>query len=157
MSTAYIEAIHLAAQRKDPMRSVERVELLAGHGISGDRYCGMTRKGQPYPQGAITLVEAEALEAAGVELGSPLAPGESRRNSTTRGVRLNALVGRRFRLGTALIEGFELCHPCTRLQRLTKKPLLQALRNRGGLRAYIIEGAKIAVGDAIEVEVEIAP
>lgn len=157
MSTAYIEAIHLAAQRKDPMCSVEHVELVAGHGLSGDRYCGMIRKGQPYPQGAITLVESEALDAAGVELGSPLAPGESRRNITTRGIRLNALVGRRFRLGTALLEGFELCHPCTRLQRLTKKPLLKALRNRGGLRAYIIEGARISVGDTIEFELGSTP
>lgn len=144
-----IEAIHLAEKRKAPMQAVQSAHAIAGQGLFGDRYFGVFRKGAPYPQGAITLIEAEALEAASVELGSPLAPGESRRNVTTRGIRLNDLVGRRFRLGGALIEGYELCHPCIRLQRLAQKPLLKALRSRGGLRAYIVEGGEIAVGDPI--------
>ncbi len=114
-------------------------------------YCGIIRKGSAYPEGAVTLIEGESMEAAGAELGAPLASGETRRNMTTRGVRLNELVGRRFRLGAALLEGYELCHPCKRLERQTQKPRLKALRGRGGLREYIIEGGEMATGDSIRL------
>jgi MOSC domain-containing protein YiiM len=152
MSThPHVEAIHLAAEWGAPMEGVDRVEVIAGSGLAGDRYCGVLRKGAPYPQGAITLIEGETIDALAAELSLTLSPGETRRNITTRSVRLNDLVGRRFRLGEAVLEGYELCRPCKHLQTLTEKPLLSALRDRGGLRAYIIEGAVIAVGEAITV------
>ena len=133
------------------MEGVHRVEAIAGSGLAGDRYCGLIRKRAPFPQGAVTLIEGETVDALAAELGLTLGPGETRRNITTRWVRLNDLVGRRFRLGEAVLEGYELCHPCKHLQTLTEKPLLSALRDRGGLRAYIIQGAEIVVGDAITV------
>ena len=97
----------------------------------------------------VTLIEAEEVERLAVDAGIHLAPGESRRNITTRGVRLNDLVGRRFRVGGALLEGTRLCEPCTDLEALTGKPVMRPLLHRAGLRALIIEGGDIAVGDDI--------
>ena len=81
------------------------------------------------------------------ELG--LAPGEARRNVVTRGIDLNALVGRRFRVGDAECVGRRLCEPCAHLQRLTHPGILRDLVHRGGLRADILEGGAIRVGDTV--------
>jgi MOSC domain-containing protein YiiM len=68
----------------------------------------------------------------------------------TRGIDLNSLVGRRFTVGGVEAEGVELAEPCTKLQRITGEPgVLRGLVHRGGLRATIISGGRIAVGDAV--------
>ena len=78
--------------------------------------------------------------------GIELAPGETRRNVTTRGIRLNDLVGRRFRVGDAVCEGTRLCEPCQHLTDHVGKPILGPLVHRAGLRARIVDGGEIAVG-----------
>jgi MOSC domain-containing protein YiiM len=127
------------------------VQAIGGVGLEGDRYA----KGQGFwPDDGesrdITLIEAEAIEAA-AEAGVSLAPGESRRNVTTRGVRLNDLVGKEFWIGGVLARGAELCEPCTHLVELTGKSLLRPLVHRGGLRADSLTSGPISVGDAIRV------
>src|SRR5712692_1228637 len=118
-----VEAIHLAQAEGEPMRPVSRIRLIAGVGIEGDRYA--TGRGHfsasPGTGRALTLIEAEVLESL------DLRPGEARRNLTTRGIALNALVGRRFRIGSVLCEGKRLCEPCEYLDGLLKKSLLQPL------------------------------
>jgi MOSC domain-containing protein YiiM len=81
--------------------------------------------------------------------GIVLAPGESRRNVTTRGIRLNALVGRRFRVGDVVCDGTQLCEPCQYLTDLVGKPVLRPLVHRAGLRARIVEGGEVAVGSEV--------
>jgi MOSC domain-containing protein YiiM len=81
-----------------------------------------------------------------------LAPGESRRNITTRGIRLNDLVGKEFRIGDVRARGTKLCEPCTHLEALTGKPLIKPLTHRAGLRADLLTSGRISVGDPIEVE-----
>ena len=122
---------------------------VADAGIEGDRYFRKIRKGKPFAEGAITLIETEAIEAAELMTGRVFGLGETRRNITTRGIRLNDFVGKTLRIGDAVIRGFELCDPCARLEKLTGKPMLKALHNRGGLRAYIVQTGSIKVGDAI--------
>ena len=80
-----------------------------------------------------------------------LAPGETRRNVTTRGVRLNELVGRRFRIGgDVLCEGTRLCEPCAHLEVVTGKGgLCRLLAGRGGLRARLLTGGVIRTGDPL--------
>ena len=99
----------------------------------------------------VTLIEAEEIEAlarAGIEL----APGESRRNITTRGIRLNELVGQEFWIGDVLARGIELCEPCTHLVALTGKPLIKPLTHRAGLRADLLTTGRIKIGDRVEVK-----
>jgi MOSC domain-containing protein YiiM len=98
----------------------------------------------------LTLIEAEVLAA--VWLTGTLA----RRNLVTRDVRLNALVGRRFRIGEVECYGNRLCEPCTYLENLTGVSM-QALAGRGGLRADILTDGDIRVGDPLIADpVEIA-
>ena len=152
MAEGRIESIHIATTAEATMRGVSQITAIAGVGLEGDRYA--TRTGsfsaKPKPGRQITLVEAEAIEALERELGLKLAPGETRRNLVTRGVALNHLVGREFRVGAVRLRGHELCEPCGDLARMTGKPqILPGLVHRGGLRAEILEGDLIRVGDPI--------
>jgi MOSC domain-containing protein YiiM len=147
-----VEAIHVAAAAGAPVRPVDETGAIAGIGLEGDRYA----EGRGHYQDGrvsrdLTLIEAEAVEALAREHGIALAPGETRRNLTTRGVGLNYLVGRRFWVGEVLCLGTRLCDPCQYLADLTGKPLLRPLVHRGGLRADIVRGGVIRVGDQVRL------
>ena len=147
--TGRVEAINVAADLEGQCRPVEVVEALAGRGLRGDRYFADA----PREQGEgrdITLIQAEALEGLHEEHGIELSGAESRRNVLTRGIDLNALVGRRFTVGQAECVGVELCEPCNHLQKMTQPGVLRGLVHRGGLRADVVRGGRIAVGDAVQ-------
>ncbi len=67
------------------------------------------------------LIEEETIEALRRDPNLELAPGETRRNVVTRGVPLNHLVGREFRVSEAVLRGVELCEPCEHLVDVTGK------------------------------------
>ena len=144
-----IEHIYLAAVSEGPAEPVSSVSAHAGRGLEGDR--NFTPPDRWIPTGcAITLIEAEVIEAVGAEHGIDLAGGRSRRQVVTRGVRLNDLVGKQFRVGPVRCRGVELCEPCLDLQRMIGDPnTIKALVHRGGLRADILESGTIAVGDEV--------
>jgi MOSC domain-containing protein YiiM len=153
MWTGKIESIHVAPAAKGAMQSVDQVEAIAGVGLEGDRYAN--RQGtffKPEPDFELTLIEAEALEALAREYRMQLDPGNARRNLVTRGVALNHLVGREFKIGEVVIRGIRLCEPCSHLQALTGLDVIKGLRHRGGLRAQIIAGGTIRVGDKVEAQ-----
>jgi len=143
-----IEAIHIARAKGASCESLDRATLVAGKGIEGDRHFGRESKGD---RRNVSFIEAEAIEAIAADYEIELAPGESRRNVTTRGVPLNHLVGRRFRVGAVQLQGVELCEPCKYVSKMLGKDLLTSLKHRGGLRAAVIEGGEIERGDAIEL------
>ena len=136
-----IEAIHVTAVSEGRPEPRDRVKVVAGRGIEGDRKFGANHD--------LTLIEAEAIEGLAEDTGIELAPGESRRQVTTRGVALNDLVGKRFRVGELECVGEELCEPCNHLQSLTPPGVLRGLVHRGGLFAEVVSGGEIAVGDPI--------
>ena len=97
----------------------------------------------------LELLKRGATSAVNLEL-SPAYDGEARRNVVTRGIDLNALVGQRFRIGDVECFGQRLCEPCAHLERLTAQTgTLQALIHKGGLRADVLTGGEIRVGDRI--------
>jgi MOSC domain-containing protein YiiM len=152
MRSGVVEAIHIAPAAAEPVRPVEAIRAVAAVGLEGDRYAlGLGHYGDERVSRDLTLVEAEAIETVAHEHGIPLAPGETRRNVTTRGVELNALLGRRFWVGDVLCEGTRLCEPCRYLEDLTGKSLLRALVHRGGLRADILRSGVIRRGDRVRV------
>ena len=110
-----VEHIHIAEVEGGPVRALASVEATAGVGLAGDRYA---RGDGFWPDDGesrdVTLIEAEAIENL-AEHGITLEPGESRRNITTRGIRLNELVGKEFTIGGVRARGTELCEPCTHL------------------------------------------
>jgi len=147
----WIEAIHLADAAAGPMRAVSRVRAIAGVGLEGDRYATGSGTYSPDPRTDrhLTLIEAEEIEALATRDGIVLEPGETRRNVTTRGIRLNDLVGRRFRVGGIECEATRLCEPCQGLTDHIGKPVLKPLAHRAGLRALILTDGEIALGDEI--------
>ena len=142
-----VESIHVAAERREMPDAHERVTAVAGRGIEGDYHF------EPHAPGDgkdLTLIAAEELERLADEHGIRLAPGESRRQVTTRGIDLNALVGKRFRVGGVEAVGGELCEPCMVLARLTGEfGVLRGLAHRGGLRADVVSSGEIGVGDPV--------
>jgi MOSC domain-containing protein YiiM len=147
-----VVGIHVAPASTAPMRVVGEVQAVAGRGLEGDRYYANagTSSRVPEPGREVTLVETEALEALERDLGVQMEPGETRRNIATRGVHLNDLVGQEFRVGEATLRGVELCEPCVHITGLAGKNALRGLVHRGGLRADIVRGGTIRVGDRVE-------
>lgn len=149
-----VVAIHIAAGAGAPMQALGEAEALPGEGLRGDRY--QTGDGfysaTPTDPGAreLTLIEEEALAAVQEETGIALGVDEHRRNITTRGIRVDPLLGQRFRIGEVLCEGVRACPPCNHLEAVTGKAVLAPLVHRGGLRARIVEGGWIRAGDAIQ-------
>lgn len=148
-----VEVVAVAEHASGPMRVVEQGRALAGRGLDGDRYAAKAgtftpgRGGRGYD---LTLIEAEVLDALGGHDGVALGYAEARRNLVTRGIDLNALVGRRFRVGDAECLGRRLCEPCSHLERLTSPGVLRGLIHRGGLRADVVADGRIDAGAVIE-------
>ena len=134
-------------------QTLERVRAVAGRGLEGDRYFSElgTYSTHPGTGRHITLIESEAIEALKREYGVDIAPAQARRNIVTRAVILNHLVGRAFTVGEVRLLGMRLCDPCTHLERLSIPGALRGLIHRGGLRAEMVSGGMIRVGDAVSV------
>jgi MOSC domain-containing protein YiiM len=146
-----VESIHIAPRAEEMPHAVDSVQVVAGRGIEGDRYFrtsgdGTFHEADKHGQD-LTLIEAEAIEGLAADTGIELGPGEARRNVVTRGVALNDLVGRRFAVGEVEAVGNRLCDPCSHLQKLTQPGVLKGLVDRGGLRADVVRGGAIRVGD----------
>jgi len=153
MSEGTVASIHIAPRAVEAMQNVEQVRAVAAKGLEGDRYfLGLGTFWKPKPDYEVTLIEAEALEALERDYGPRLGPGEARRNIVTRGVALNHLVGRKFQIGEAMLRGLRLCEPCAHLERLTQPDVIRGLTHRGGLRAQILAGGTIKVGDRVQIE-----
>jgi MOSC domain-containing protein YiiM len=143
-----VEAIFLAPEKRPAATPapVDRVRALAGRGLEGNRYFydGDAPSGR-----ALTLIAAEALEGLRADTGIELAAADSGRNVLTRGIDVNALVGRRFRVGAVECLGVMLCEPCKHLESMTQPGVLKGLVHRAGLNADILTDGEIAVGDAV--------
>ena len=146
-----LELIHITAQGRTAMQAVPEAELIAGFGIAGDRYLlgTGTYSMKPEPGRQVTLIEAETLEALARDHDIALTPAEHRRNLTVRGVPLNHLVGKRFRVGDVLLQGARLNVPCKYLEMMTGKAVYQPLLNRSGLCCIILNGGTIRPGDTL--------
>ena len=143
-----VEQIHISAAEEAPVRAVDSVAALTGRGLEGDRYLAPPDAWAPRGT-AITLIESEAIDAVIAEHGIDLRHGRSRRQVTTSGIALNDLVGKEFLVGAVRCRGYELCEPCRHLEGMTEPGVIKAFVHRGGLRADVLEGGTIAVGDAV--------
>jgi MOSC domain-containing protein len=135
----------VASEAEAQLVPVDSAVAIAGRGLEGDRYAAgrgtFSGPGRGYQ---LTLVESEALD----ELGLPWE--RIRRNVVTRGVSLNPLAGRRFRIGEVECIGRRLAEPCAHLEKVSGRGLLRPLVHRAGLRADITAGGTITLGDEVE-------
>lgn len=139
--------IFVASKRGVPMQSLAAAVALANRGLRGDRYANAkNRRSADYQ---LTLIESEYIEAFAHSSGLVLTPDMPRRNLVTQGIRLNELCGERFTVGGAVVEGIKLCEPCGLFAKRTFKEVLRYFVHKGGLRARILSGGNIHVGDQI--------
>jgi MOSC domain-containing protein YiiM len=149
-TTGSVEALLVAPRAEEPLTRIESARALSGRGLEGDRYA-LGRgtfsggKGKGYD---LTLIESEALEALANE-GVSVTWEEARRNVVTRGIDLNALVGKRFRVGDVECIAQRLAEPCAHLEGLTRPGVLRGLVHRAGIRADILADGVMRVGDAV--------
>jgi hypothetical protein len=149
-----VSAIALSERATGDMRTVDHALALANRGLDGDRYATKSGTFTPTNDTArgydLTLIEAEVLDNLTLPDGRTLGYAEARRNIVTHGIDLNALVGRRFRVGNVECLGQRLCEPCSHLERLTTTGTLRGLIHRGGLRADVLGDGEVSTGDLIE-------
>lgn len=138
-----------------PMVNLESVLAIKGVGLEGDRYStgkGAYSKSRRITIRQVSLIAEESIHEANVGLSDPFLPEETRRNILTRGVNLNDLVGKKFKVGVVEMFGIEHCTPCQRPSVLSKKKGFEkAFTSRGGLRAEILSGGIINVGDHVDI------
>lgn len=149
-----VEGIYVAPESGSAMEAVEAVEAVADRGLRGDRYFherGLYDRRDDLPASTdVTLIEREAIDAAQRD-GTELRPRDTRRNVLTSGVPLNDLVDREFHVGDATLVGVRPCDPCGYMESLADATgAVDALVDRGGLNANVVDTGAIAVGDAIE-------
>lgn len=142
-----VEAIFVTAKPGDLPAPVERVRAYAGRGLEGNRY--YWQGGDAPPGRGVTLIAAEAMDAVALEGEVSIEPAATRRNVLTRGIDVNALVGKRFLIGDVECEGVELCEPCSHLESMTQPGVIKAFVHRGGLNADILSDGEISVGDPV--------
>ncbi len=152
MNLGKVLSIQIASGAAEPLTTLPQVRAIKGLGLEGDRYYKRTGtySNKHDESREATFVKAEALEALANDYHLELNAAESRRNITTRGVPLNHLVGRQFKIGEAVFRGIRLSEPCAHLEEVSGKTVRKGLIHRGGLRAQIIKSGLISVGDSVE-------
>jgi MOSC domain-containing protein YiiM len=147
---ASVAHIFVAPARGAPMQPRRSVVARTDGGLDGDRYAdAVNRRGSEYQ---VTLIESENIAAFSELVDVPFTPDMPRRNIVTQGVRLNDLCGKRFKVGGATLEGLELCEPCALFAKRTHREVLRYFPRKGGLRARIVAGGEIQVGDAVVLD-----
>ena len=150
--TGVVELLAVAPVAEAPMQLVRHAFAIAGRGLEGDRYADGVGTFSPRrahrPGYELTLIAAEVVEDLTTR-DAELDFLSTRRNVLTRGMDVNALVGRDFTIGDVRCRGLRLAEPCAHLERLHGPGLLRPLIHRGGLRADILSDGHIDEGSVI--------
>lgn len=165
--------IFTADKKGEPMVEHDSIMAIAGQGLEGDRYAkreglysgkpAKRKNGQIITDDdrQVTLISLMGIKLASEYLGANREPAvtaaQTRRNLAVNvGVNsLNDLVGQRFRVGSVVMEGVELCAPCKMPARYAGRPkenehlFEEAFENKGGLRARILTTGELRKGDYI--------
>lgn len=144
MSAGRVEWIGIRAHRRQPIEARRQVEAVEGCGLQGDHAAG--RRGG---KRQVTLIQAEHFPVIEQFAATPPKPELLRRNLVVSGINLRALVGRQFRIGSALMEGIGDCPPCRAMDRALGAGGCHAMAGMGGVTARVLQGGLIRIGDAV--------
>jgi hypothetical protein len=158
--TPNIHSIYTSSNAGSKMVSKDKVKLVKGIGIEGDRYAlgvGAFSNSDPKKNRDITLIAKIGIDTSNRLLTydglAEFDMSETRRNVVIDQIQpneLNALVGKVFYLGKIKLKGEELCDPCERPSKLAnKKGFKNAYDNNGGIRAQVLDSGEIAIGDLL--------
>jgi len=138
-----------------PIEEVERISCVAGRGIEGDRFFDY----KPDYKGQITLFDWAVYERVRDEVvKGELDPKAFRRNVVLAGVDLNGLIDKRFTLGGLQMISKYKCRPCYWMDQACAPGTHEFLKGYGGLRARIVKGGELVMGDCeLEILAEVEP
>jgi len=138
----------IADNNNKKINEVEFIEVLSNKGVVGDRH--FNEYNDPYCQ--LSLIESENIDYYNIKYGLNIPYLDFRRNIVTKGIQLNELVGKTFKIGEVKVEGIDLCRPCRHLtEMLNQVNILKEFLRRGGLRCQILSSSNISVGDKISI------
>jgi len=162
----HVVAVHRSAEHAFSKATAGRIQLVAGHGVSGDAHCGRTVKhrsrvardpGQPNLRQVHLLHEELLSELQGK--GFAVTPGQMGENVTTQGLDLLALsAGTRLLLGNdALVEITGLRNPCQQIESFMPGLLAAVVQRlpegglvrKAGVMAVVLRGGTVEAGAAI--------
>ncbi|MFT4738984.1 MAG: MOSC domain-containing protein YiiM [Cyclobacteriaceae bacterium] len=138
-----VVAMTIRPERKMDPIYVEKVEAVAGSGLSGDHFAAKSIKRE------VTLIQAEHLNVVEELLSREVPLHMTRRNIMVKGINLLALKGQQFTIGDAVFEGTGECYPCSRMEANFGPGGYNAMRGHGGLTAKIIQSGTIKPGDKV--------
>ena len=119
----------------------QNLHLKTDRGIEDDRF----EKGR-YPITFFSLEVAQEMEKA---LECTIDIEDFRRNIIISGVNLCELIGERFKVGSVTFEGMAHCNPCPWMNAVIGKGAYTLMKGRGGLRAKVVEGGEIELGETM--------
>lgn len=130
------------------MRPAQRIEILDGHGITGDRYENARHR-------QVTVQSLEEIADAEAEIGRPLEAIHTRRNITIDTGRLDRTPGARIRLGSdeggwVVLEVVRDAAPCKLLEDNLGRDAKLALHKRAGVVYRTVTGGDLKLGDRYE-------
>ena len=140
--------IGIANKNNQLIKEVNSIKVLANQGIVGDRH--FKKFNDPYNQ--LSLIESENIDNYNIKYGLKIPYIDFRRNIITKGIQLNNLVGKKFKIGKVELEGIDLCRPCRHLcEILNQDNIIKEFLRSGGLRCKILSSSLIEVGNKIKV------
>ena len=146
MSEVY--KIGITNNNNQKIKEVNSIKVSANQGIIGDRH--FKEFNDPYNQ--LSLVESENIDYYNIKYGLDISYIDFRRNIITKGIRLNDLVGKKFKIGKVELEGIDLCRPCRHLSEvLNQDNIIKEFLRRGGLRCQVLSSSFIKIGDKIKI------
>jgi len=139
-----LTGIYIGAPEMTDKTSVESAEMVADHGLRGDRHAGRGANRQ------LSLFSTEVLQNLQSE-GFNVSAEQLSTNLMTENIQLNSLnPGTRLRVGETVIEIVESRKPCRSITRIDNR-LPKRLFGQCGQLARIIKGGYIRSGDAVEI------
>ena len=127
-----------------PRPQAERLKLVKGHGIVGDKFA---RKDLNQTVMIVGKTAYDIAEKGGVKID----PGSLGENILIDGDPHQLSVGTRLHVGSAIIELTEACTLCNHLSVFDRR-LPKLVRHDRGVYCRIIAGGTVEVGDTVSIE-----
>ncbi len=145
---AEVYKLGITKNNNQKILEVKSISVYKGKGVEGDRHYNQFND----PYNHLSLIESENIDYYNKKYGLNVPYLDFRRNIITKEIELNKLVGKKFYIGKAWVEGIDLCRPCRHLtEMLNDKNILKEFIRKGGLRCQVLNDSIIELGDKIKI------